>query len=395
MRILMVTTSPPYPATSGGALRAFGILKGLVLAGHEVSLFTLADAPLNPALTTLCAHTFSQPVPRRTRIQRLRTLLLSGDADIAHRLYSKRAADALAQVLHEHTYDIVQYEGIEAGCYLPIGKRAAPHSHHVFDTFNAEAQLQHTIYTIERAQPRRLPMAVYSWLQSRRIARYEGMLCRLADAVCAVSEEDAALLAPYRDDRRIHIVPSGIWVDSYQDGMPTALQQPALVFTGKMDYRPNVDAVQWFCDAILPKLEGAHLYIVGQQPAASVQALAGARVIVTGSVPSVLPFLYGAQVYVAPLRMGSGTRLKLLEAMACGCAIVATTLAAAGLTQEADSALVIADDADGFAAAVRALLVDPDRRAALGEAARACVRQRFDWSVIVPRLLAVYAELSA
>lgn len=398
MRVLMVTASPPYPATSGGALRAFGILKGLAKAGHDVSLFTLTDHPNAPheTLKAVCVEVFAHATPQRTRIQRLKTLFLSGDADIAHRLYSAEVAEALANVLQSNAYDIVQYEGIEAGCYLPIGKHVAPHAKHVFDTFNAEAHLQHTIYTIDRNNPRRLPMAVYSFIQSRRIHRYEGDLCRLADAVFAVSPEDAQLLAPYHADKTIHVLPSGIWADDYTASTPAPLGENALVFTGKMDYRPNVDAVTWCHHAVLPHIHGAHLFIVGQQPSASVQALAQTgRVTVTGAVESVLPYLYGATVYIAPLRMGSGTRLKLLEAMACGCAIVATTLAASGLPAGVRDALIIADDAESFASAVRSLLGDTARRTHLGQGARAFVRTHFDWGVIVPTLLAIYAELTS
>jgi glycosyltransferase involved in cell wall biosynthesis len=170
----------------------------------------------------------------------------------------------------------------------------------------------------------------------------------------------------------------------------------ALVFTGKMDYRPNVDAIQWFADEILPKVESvcpeASLYVVGQRPHGSLQTLAEqANIHVTGFVTSVQPFLHAAAAYVAPLRMGSGTRLKLLEAMASGCAIVATPAAASGLRDEVHDALVLADGADAFAEAVVRVLQQPALRVELGQRAREAVRI-YDWSAIVPRLLAVYTD---
>src|SRR5690606_14010977 len=121
-----------------------------------------------------------------------------------------------------------------------------------------------------------------------------------------------------------------------------------LVFTGKMDYRPNIDAMRWFSETILPLVQEAvpdvHLYIVGQKPHKSLESLRDApHIDLTGWVPNVQPFLQAADVYIAPLRMGSGTRLKLLEAMAAGCAVVATTVAASGLDNTVKRSLILAD----------------------------------------------------
>ncbi|MER3514494.1 MAG: glycosyl transferase family 1, partial [Chloroflexota bacterium] len=149
----------------------------------------------------------------------------------------------------------------------------------------------------------------------------------------------------------------------------------SLVFTGKMDFRPNVDAALWLAHDILPRVRQAHpeatLAIVGQRPSPAVARLAKQPgVIITGRVEDVRPYIAGAQVYVAPLRMGSGTRLKLLEAMAMGAAIVSTRLGAEGLPVESGRHLLLADTSADFAQAVTALLDAPAQRQALGRAAR-------------------------
>jgi glycosyltransferase involved in cell wall biosynthesis len=153
--------------------------------------------------------------------------------------------------------------------------------------------------------------------------------------------------------------------------------------------------MQWFTSAILPRIRvtcpDARLYIVGQRPHASLQTLrADDHVEVTGWVAQVQPFLHAAQVYVAPLRMGSGTRLKILEAMAAGCAVVATSAAVAGLDAETRAALVVADGETGFAENVIRLLQTPAERQALGEQARLVVRKHYDWSALIPCLLQIY-----
>lgn len=395
MRILMLTSNPPYPPSSGGALRAYGLLRGLANAGHKVHLLTFItdEESIDPHLQELCQQVVTVPMPQRDRMQRLRQLILSNRADIETRLYSEEMLHAQSRLLTTTTFDIVQYEGIEVAAYLLAARAAGPQARLCFDTFNAEAELQHSIYLADRAQPRRWPAAFYSYIQSQRLIRYEGDLCRAADLVLAVSAEDAAILRQHRSDGQVTVIPSGIHVNQYTEGKPSERDAQQIVFTGKMDYRPNVDAVTWFASEIWPHLENARFVIVGQQPSARVQMLASdPRITITGRVESVQPFLQSAGIYVAPLRMGSGTRLKILEAMACGSAVVATTLAAAGLSERARAALHIADGAADFVAAVRDLMHSAEKRAAMGIAAREAVQAEYDWSVIVPRLLRTYEE---
>ena len=396
MRILIVTTSLPYPPASGGAIRVHGIVEGLRRAGHDLTLLAFHDGPAADIPPGLRVETLPAPAGR-TRSQRLRDLLLTRQPDIARRLFSPAFTERLRELLRTETYDLVQFEGIESVCYLPVVHEKKPDLPRIFDTFNAEYALQHNIYEIDRQNPRRWPAAAYSWIQSRRIREYERAMGDASQAVIAVSPEDQALLHALPTRTPVHVVPSGIWVENYQQSnapLPD-LGPNALVFTGKMDYRPNVDAMLWFTEAILPRIRAqvpdTQLVIVGQKPHAMLDHLRHMPgVTLTGWVDSVVPYLHAASVYIAPLRMGSGTRLKLLEAMACECAAVVTTTASAGLLDEARRAMVLADDADRFASAVIDLLRSPQQRQQLGTAAQQQVRQHYDWPVIIPRLLDVY-----
>jgi glycosyltransferase involved in cell wall biosynthesis len=400
MRILMLTPAPPYPAQSGGALRALGILHCLRSAGHTITLLTFArkdtdftDTPL----AQLCERIITAPPPQRSSIQRLRHLLFSGEADIIQRMYSPEFSALLSRLCGEG-FDVIQFEGLEMATYLPHARQTGTRARLVYDSFNAEFALQQSIAAVDAGSLARLPAALYSRIQAQRLRALESWLGTHADGFIVVSEEDATLLRPLRGDRPLPIVPSGIFVDDYQREDAQPLGDAALVFTGKMDYRPNVDGAVWFADEILPVIRAnvpaTTLYIVGQQPSSTVIALAEqSGIIVTGQVPGVHPYLNGATVYVAPLRMGSGTRLKLLEAMACGCAIVATTTAAAGLDDSARSAMRIADDPQDFAAHVVTLMTRAALRDELGKLARDAVRLHYDWSVIAPRLNHVYAQM--
>ena len=401
MRILLLTPSFPYPAHQGGALRNLGLIRGLLDSGHTVDLASFHDDPEAARASELAAELGSLevvPTPARSTGDRLRSLALSLQPDMAFRLECNQMRAALRRLLAGHRYDVVQYEGLEMAIYLPMARKLAAGALHIYDAHNAEHVLQRRIAEVERGNLRRMPMAAYSSIQSGRLTRFERQVCASADAVIAVSSEDAEALRTLAPQRPVYVVPNGITVSDYETNEASVDLGPhALVFTGKMDYRPNVDAVQWFAEQVLPRVQvvlpDVALYIVGQRPHGSLQTLAEEPSIhVTGFVASVQPFLYAAAAYVAPLRMGSGTRLKLLEAMAAGCAIVATPAAASGLNDDLLGALAIADDAEAFAQAVIRILQQPALREQMGAAAREQVKA-YDWSAILPRLLALYAEL--
>lgn len=393
MKILIIAPDLPYPPIFGGMLRNHGIIESLRLQGHDVTLVCHYEGKVPAVPEDL--RVFTVRPPERTRIQRLRDLLLTNHADIARRLYSQAFVNILTELLTNEIFDLVQFEGLEMACYQPLVAQLQPSAKQVFDAHNAEYNLQQAIFDIDRKQPKRWLAALYSYLQIGRIHRFEREICQKVDAVVAVSQEDALLLQDFRADHHITIMPNGIWVDRYQGGAQNPFQHERnIVFTGKMDYRPNVDAVLWFAHEILPHLTDIHFTIVGQQPHPRLEALRGLpNVTITGQVESVLPYLQHTMVYIAPLRMGSGTRLKLLEAMACGCAIVTTQIGASGLSNTARSVMLIRDEAKAFAKAVDDLLNDETARHRYSRLARQTVADTYDWGVLIPRLLAVYSTI--
>jgi glycosyltransferase involved in cell wall biosynthesis len=306
-------------------------------------------------------------------------------------------ANALREILSRERFDLIQAEGIEMAWLLPLAKQFQPSAKLSFDTFNAEYQLQRVIATIDAQEPLRWPMAIYSWLQSWRIARFERDMGRLVDLVIAVSPEDAAALGNLMPEKKIPVIASAIAVEEYAVMETRNLSPHAIVFTGKMDYRPNVDAALWFADEIFPRIRrlvpDAVFHVVGQKPHERLERLRGIEGIeVSGFVRSIVPYLRGAAVYVAPLRMGSGTRLKLLEAMAAGSAIVATPIAAAGLLPDAKAAMRLAASAEPFAEVVASLLNDPTARRAIGQTALAAVSAYYDWTSTADSLRQIYEE---
>jgi sugar transferase (PEP-CTERM/EpsH1 system associated) len=400
VKVLFLTPQVPYPPQQGAALRNWGLISGLGNR-HEVAVLSFrasGQSPEPPDLLRTVCRTETVPLPVRTLRDRLRVMLTTRQPDMALRLASETYAQRLVEWLARESFDVVHVGGIEMAPYLDVIEAARPRPLVVFDNLNCEYLLQQRAFLTDLRVPGRWPGAAYSLVQWRRLRRYEAQVCRRADRVLAVSEADAAALRKLVPGLGVVVVPNGVDTLAYRPEASNAAPQVserALVFTGTMDFRPNVDAVLWFTRKVLPGVQAevpeVHFFVVGQRPHRWLDGLRGdPAVTLTGWVEDARPYIAQAAVYVAPLRIGGGTRLKLLEAMATGKPVVATRLGAEGYPVTHGRELLLADTPVDFAAAVVALLRAPERRAELGRVARAFVEQHYDWRTIVPRVEAAY-----
>jgi glycosyltransferase involved in cell wall biosynthesis len=382
MRILLLTPQRPYPPHQGTTLRNFNLVKELAKR-HQVCVLTFLEPDqlaVDPApLAELCEWVDPVPVPRRSSGLRLRQLLFTRRPDMSWRLWSPHFAERLRARLSEQPFDVVEIEGIEMAPYLPALQAARPRPLIIYDAHNAEWILQQRAFAADATNPRRWLAALYSWVQWHRLRRYKVALRQVAPA------------AP------ITVIPNGVDLEAYRqfNGRPIEYD---LLFTGKMDFRPNIDAVLWFGQQVWPLILARRphttLAVVGQRPHPRLDTLRQlSGLTITGYVDDVRPYLAGARVYVAPLRVGGGTRLKLLEAMAMGKAIVSTTVGAEGFPVVDGQELLLADEPEEFAAAVLKLLANPAQRSQIGARGQAFARANYGWAALVPQLEQVYEQL--
>ena len=384
-RLLFLTHEPPLPLLSGARLRSFHLIRELAGRGHEVSLFALAsDGPVadedRRALEEVCR---SVVLPRfeASRRRRQATMVIDG---VLRRPFQRRyfhrsgAARALAGQLQRVAPDVVIVGQLYMEAYLPLALGGAI----VLDSHNVELR---RVATMTRAGGMR---ALAARTQLRPVARHEAAVVRRMSRTWAVSQEEAdhfEAIAPGCVD----LVPNGVDCAAIQmrEQVP---DDPRILFLGRMDYGPNIDGAEHLILDVLPHVEhpGARVRIVGAGASQALRRLATGAAVpteVTGLVPRTEPYLAEARVLAVSLRVGGGTRLKILEALARGVPVVSTTLGAEGLGLRDGVEVLIADDPVAFAAALDRVLADSELCLTLARAGRETVARRFDWAAVAER----------
>ena len=388
MRILVLSPVLPYPPTWGFVTRVYQFLR-LLASRHSVTVLTYADRDDSEevaALREFCTAVHTVPLERGSkRLGQLRSLV----SPVSYQWrshYSPLMQQRLTQLTADEQFDVIQVESSQLACFdFPAGPVL------VLDEHNIEYELLYRTFLTERSPVRR----AYNWIEFRKFRREETGAWRRATGISATSAREAEIIQDIAG-RPARSVPNGVDVRYFSAGDEPA-DPDAIVLTGLMKYRPNVDAAVYFVREVLPRIVSARpklvFYIVGGEPSDEVRQLAGPNVVVTGTVPDVRPFVRRAAVFVVPLRMGSGTRLKVLEGLSMEKAMVSTSLGCEGIDVEHNRHLLIADDAASFAAAVLSLLEDPARARALADAGRELVEAKYRWESVVDGLESFYEEL--
>lgn len=378
MNILYLCHRIPYPPDKGDKIRSFHQIRELSKR-HTVHLACLVDDPADlkhvAALKKYCASV--EAVYRNKVAARGLALLalFTGRSLSVAAFYSKELKRRIDEKIRTERLDRIFVFCSSMGGYIAD----ISHLPKVIDFVDVDSEKWRRY-----AEFHPFPISWIYRQEAGRLARYEAEMARRFDRSIFVSEKEADLFRQQVSDCSISVIPNGVDLEYFRPGVKKASGDRVIVFTGAMDYFPNVDAVRYFCAEVLPRIReafpGVLFYIVGRNPVSSVKELGvPGRVIVTGTVPDVRPYLAKAAVAVAPFRIARGIQNKILEAMAMGVPVVGTATAFQAFEEKEGVGLRFADDPEAFAQEVILLLRDPALRARLGLQARSFVERLYRW----------------
>ncbi len=396
MRLLFLSITVPVPATDGGRLRVLNLLKQAAKR-NRVSFLALETLPTDVEgieylrsigiEAHLVSHTSRlPPITLRSVSQ---SVLKRKPLTVA-RYELPAFRRAFHSLLETSSFDLIHYEMLHTGQY-----HLETHAKSLLSLQNVDSHIWRRL----REQTLNPLRKCVFWSQERAFRRYENAMSNRFDLVACASEVDRELMEGICPGLSADVIPNGVDTELYQPSHKDE-EESTIIYTGSMDWFPNEDAAIYFIDEILPAIQinrpNLKFYVVGQYPSERLKRYGNRTgVVVTGRVDDVKPYIARAAVYVVPLRIGGGTRLKILEALAMGKAVVSTSVGAEGLDLTVDDEILIADEPTTFADTVIQLIDDKSIRRDLGENGRRRVEATYDWRRIGDHLQGLYGVVVA
>ena len=395
MRILWVKAGKLLPVDTGGKIRSYNILRHLA-RHHQVTLLSYYGGARDASYESAIQRELpgSQTIYTAALDGNFAAQSLAYIAGIFHPApfavskfthpHVKRAVSSYAK---QDKFDVAVCDFLSASLNFADNLTLPT----VLFQHNVESALWQRMAVTESNPLKRFAYQI----EARKMSSYERRALSKFHHVIAVSEHDRQQMLALSPGCAISVVPTGVDTEKYSVAAPASANPPRIIFTGSMDWEPNVDAIDYFCEEVFPRVRSefptAVFQIVGRNPHPRVRQRASASVEVTGTVPSVEKYLRDATVVVVPLRIGGGTRLKIFEAMAMGKAVVSTSIGAEGLDVENGRDLMLADDAVTLANAINLLLRDAELRRRY-EVAAAKLAAQYDWANIEQRFAQVLSD---
>lgn len=384
-RMLMVSPYSPYPPVHGGAVRMFSLLKRLRHT-FDIDLISYADTPaeLDPMSITELKKICRQVVLVERDVSTVGGIL---EPSQTRGFKSEEMAEEVEFFLDREDYDVVQVEYTHMAHFMPSRVQGM-----------ARVLVEHDVSFVSlgrsRATSHGLIAHIEIWFDWMRMLRYEIRAVENADLVIVMSETDKAILGKFVDTKSIFSIPNGVDCEEFKF-TANHRESCSVLFVGFFRHEPNVQAVKYFCRDVLPLVRNSHpdvyFRIVGAYPPETIRLLGNeAGIEVTGRVEDIGCYYRHNTIFVVPILQGSGTRLKILEAMASGCPVVSTTIGAEGLGTIDGEHILIADTPEAMAKAIDTLLSDPEFGTNMAKHAQEYVITRYDWDVVTARLLEMY-----
>lgn len=395
MKILQLTNKPPYPDIDGGAIAVLNLTKGLAGLGHEMTVLSMNTLKhhidpdeIQPHIKKLADFRFVEVPARISAPAALMNLLFSEKPYNAERFIAENYKNALAGLIQEKKFDIIQLEGLYVCPYIPLIRKFSD-ARIVYRAHNVEFEIWERTVSLSTGLRRG-----YMKNLAKRIKKFELSWLNKYDLLVPITPRDGQLLNKLGNQRPVHVSPTGI--DSTRL-IPddTCLEYPSLFHLGSLEWSPNQEGLLWFLKNCWPRLNEKFpelkFYVAGRNaPPWLIDKLKLPGVIYEGEVMDAYKFMNSKAIMVVPLFSGSGMRIKIIEGMALGKSIVSTTIGAEGIGVEPGKNIQIADDEEGFIVAVGKLINSKSMFADQSRESILFIQKNFDNLALAEKLARFY-----
>lgn len=403
MNILWLSHNIPYPPKTGVLQRNYNLVKEASKFGdiHLVAVFQKSILPIrydmeevHKELGKFCKEIEIIYLPiHSSRLVKLWTIfksIFTHDPYTANSLKSRRLRRKIKQIALKTDFDIIHFDTIGLAYYMgDVGDGANILNHH-----NIESHLMERRSRIEKNLLKKL----YYKMEAKKLKRYEKVHAKRFTINFTVSEDDKKILQELIPNCRIEVIPNGVDTEYFRRGDKEPFPK-SLLFAGGMNWYPNRDAILYFCTEIWPllkkELPEISLTVVGAKPPKELLGMArrDPNITVTGFVDDVRPYFENAEIYVCPMRDGGGTRLKILDTLSMGTALVSTRMGCEGIDVTPGRDVLTAETPEEFAIQIKKVLHDPELRKRLCREGRRLVEEKYSWECIGKKLRSVYEGL--
>ncbi len=393
MRILQLCHKPPYPPDDGGSIAMHQITRGLLDQGIEVKVMALAPSGTHGKLDNIPSgyvrETQFESFPINTRVKALPAFfnLFTRESYNISRFYCKKFSERLGEVLKEEPFDIIQLEGLYLAPYIPVirqhtGTTVLFRSHNI-EHFIWERMAKTTVNPLKK---------LYLKILAARLKSFEMKTVHRVDGLLAISPVDLRFFEKNGFTQPSVTIPVGMDPDISKK--TDVVKENTVFHIGSMDWRPNQEGLKWFLETVWPLVtnnnRSLHFLLAGKNIPDMFYQFQGEHVTIAGMVPDALAFMQSNQLMVVPLRSGGGMRVKIIEGMAAGKAIVSTSIGAEGIDCTHGENILLADTPQEMADAILFCFSNQEVMKEIGEKARSFVNERHAMKQIIHKLLAFY-----
>ncbi|MBU4480621.1 glycosyltransferase family 4 protein [Patescibacteria group bacterium] len=391
MKILYITSTVPYPLTDGGKIASYNSIKYLALRGHDITLISITDKGKKvPEIGKYFKLITIKKNTKNTILGYFLNIFTNTPYTIS-KYHSKKIKEEILDFLKKNNFDIINLEHLHVAYYGNFIKKE-----YNLPIVLREQNIENIIMKRFYKNQKNIFIKFYAYLQFKKLYKYEAKICEIFNRCLMITKNDEKIIKEMNLKIKTNVITAGVDTSNF---FPIKIKEEefSIISVASMDWLPNIESIHWFCNEIYPLIikiiPKIKLYIVGKNPPKSIKNINNQNIIVTGFVKDVREYLAKCQVFIVPLKTGSGMRIKILNALAMGKAIVSTSIGCEGIDVVDGKNIYIADNKEEFAKKIIFLLNNENERKKIGKEGIKLIEKKYRWEKIAEDIDIVFKKI--